>query len=68
MGANTAAGTKIAASAARRLTSLTAPRAAAPYAASRCSHCTSFLGTEGGPLHPDAALTPGAPVPGASAS
>lgn len=38
-------------------------REAVPYAASRCSHCTSFLGTDGGPLQPDAALTPGhAPV------
>lgn len=34
-------------------------RQAVPYAASRCSHCTSFLGTHGGPLTPDAALTPG---------
>ena len=33
-------------------------REAVPYAASRCSHCTSFLGTEGGPLDPDPALTP----------
>ncbi len=33
-------------------------RQAVPYAASRCSHCTSFLGTEGGPLDPDPALTP----------
>ena len=37
-------------------------REAVPYAASRCSHCTSFLGTAGGPLHPDAALTPGTPA------
>lgn len=29
-----------------------------PYSASRCSHCTSFLGTDGGPLQPDTALTP----------
>ncbi len=34
-------------------------RETVPYAASRCAHCTSFLGTDGGPLHPDAALTPG---------
>ncbi len=34
-------------------------RQAVPYAASRCSHCTSFLGVAGGPLTPDAALTPG---------
>ena len=34
-------------------------REAVPYAASRCPNCTSFLGTHGGPLHPDAALTPG---------
>ena len=34
-------------------------REAVPFAASRCSHCTSFLGTDGGPLQPDAALTPG---------
>ena len=34
-------------------------RETVPYKASRCSHCTSFLGTDGGPLHPDAALTPG---------
>ena len=33
-------------------------RETVPYKASRCSHCTSFLGTDGGPLHPDAALTP----------
>lgn len=33
-------------------------RQAVPYPASRCPHCTSFLGTHGGPLHPDAALTP----------
>ena len=37
-------------------------RETVPYKASRCSHCTSFLGTDGGPLHPDAALTPGAPA------
>ena len=36
-------------------------RETVPYKASRCSHCTSFLGTDGGPLHPDADLTPGAP-------
>ena len=33
-------------------------REAVPYAASRCAHCTSFLGVAGGPLTPDAALTP----------
>ena len=33
-------------------------RETVPYKASRCQHCTSFLGTEGGPLHPDAAITP----------
>lgn len=33
-------------------------RETVPYQASRCSHCTSFLGTHGGPLQPDAALTP----------
>ena len=33
-------------------------RQAVPYAASRCSHCTSFLGTVGGPLDPDPALAP----------
>jgi large conductance mechanosensitive channel len=32
-------------------------RQAVPYRASRCPHCTSFLGTEGGPLRPDPALT-----------
>ena len=35
-------------------------REAVPFKASRCAHCTSFLGTDGGPLQPDAALTPGA--------
>ena len=35
-------------------------REAVPYAASRCSHCTSFLGVAGGPLTPDAAITPSA--------
>lgn len=34
-------------------------RETVPYKASRCSHCTSFLGTDGGPLTPDAAITPG---------
>ena len=34
-------------------------RETVPYKASRCSHCTSFLGTDGGPLAPDAAITPG---------
>ena len=33
-------------------------RETVPYAASRCAHCTSFLGIAGGPLEPDAALTP----------
>lgn len=33
-------------------------RQAVPFQASRCSHCTSFLGTEGGPLQPDDRLTP----------
>lgn len=33
-------------------------REAVPFQASRCSHCTSFLGTEGGPLTPDARITP----------
>ncbi len=33
-------------------------RQAVPYKASRCHHCTSFLGTEGGPLRPDGRLTP----------
>jgi large conductance mechanosensitive channel len=31
-------------------------RQAVPFRASRCPHCTSFLGTEGGPLQPDPAL------------
>lgn len=34
-------------------------RETVPFKASRCSHCTSFLGTEGGPLAPDTTLTPG---------
>lgn len=34
-------------------------RQTVPPAASRCPHCTSFLGTAGGPLRPDDALTPG---------
>jgi large conductance mechanosensitive channel len=34
-------------------------REAVPYSASRCSHCTSFLGTHGGPLQPDADLVKG---------
>ncbi len=34
-------------------------REAVPYQASRCPRCTSFLGTEGGPLVPDARLLPG---------
>ena len=33
-------------------------RETVPYKASRCAHCTSFLGTEGGPLQPDPALDP----------
>ena len=33
-------------------------REAVPFRASRCPQCTSFLGTEGGPLHPDARLLP----------
>ena len=33
-------------------------REAVPFKASRCSHCTSFLGTEGGPLNPDTRITP----------
>lgn len=31
-------------------------RESVPFRAVRCAHCTSFLGTEGGPLAPDAAL------------
>ncbi|MEL6444413.1 MAG: large conductance mechanosensitive channel protein MscL [Bacteroidota bacterium] len=34
-------------------------RQVVPYRASRCYHCTSFLGTEGGPLAPDGKITPG---------
>ena len=37
-------------------------RETVPYKASRCAHCTSFLGTHGGPLAPDRALTPGVPA------
>ncbi|WP_412068157.1 large conductance mechanosensitive channel protein MscL [Rubrivirga sp. IMCC43871] len=37
-------------------------RESVPFKASRCSHCTSFLGTGGGPLAPDAAITPGQPA------
>jgi len=33
-------------------------REVVPFKASRCSHCTSFLGTEGGPLNPDTRITP----------
>lgn len=33
-------------------------REAVPFRASRCPRCTSFLGTEGGPLAPDARLLP----------
>ncbi|MEM9996812.1 MAG: large conductance mechanosensitive channel protein MscL [Bacteroidota bacterium] len=35
-------------------------RQVVPYKASRCYHCTSFLGTDGGPLTPDEKITPGA--------
>ncbi|NNE69778.1 MAG: large conductance mechanosensitive channel protein MscL [Rhodothermales bacterium] len=34
-------------------------RQVVPIKASRCHHCTSFLGTEGGPLRPDVRITPG---------
>ena len=38
-----------------------------PYQASRCPECTSFLGTHGGPLTPDAGVMPkGAPAGGAA--
>ena len=37
-------------------------REAVPFKASRCSHCTSFLGTDGGPLTPDGTITPGGPA------
>ena len=33
-------------------------REVVPFKASRCSHCTSFLGTEGGPMNPDTRITP----------
>ena len=33
-------------------------RQVVPFKASRCHHCTSFLGTDGGPLQPDARITP----------
>lgn len=33
-------------------------RQTVPFRASRCPHCTSFLGREGGPLQPDPALLP----------
>ena len=33
-------------------------REAVPFRASRCPQCTSFLGTDGGPLQPDARLLP----------
>ena len=33
-------------------------REAVPYRASRCPQCTSFLGTDGGPLAPDTRLLP----------
>ncbi|MBO6575952.1 MAG: large conductance mechanosensitive channel protein MscL [Rhodothermales bacterium] len=33
-------------------------REVVPFKASRCSHCTSFLGVEGGPLEPDASVLP----------
>ena len=35
-------------------------RETVPFKASRCAHCTSFLGTDGGPLDPDPSLTPAA--------
>ena len=38
-------------------------RQTVPYKASRCPNCTSFLGTDGGPLQPDDALTPGTKPP-----
>ncbi|MFT5142854.1 MAG: large conductance mechanosensitive channel [Rhodothermales bacterium] len=34
-------------------------RQVVPVKASRCHHCTSFLGTAGGPLEPDTRITPG---------
>ena len=34
-------------------------RQVVPFRASRCHHCTSFLGTSGGPLNPDTRITPG---------
>ncbi|NNF57593.1 MAG: large conductance mechanosensitive channel protein MscL [Rhodothermaceae bacterium] len=37
-------------------------REVVPYKASRCPHCTSFLGTDGGPLQPDDRLTPKEPA------
>ena len=40
-------------------------REVVPYKASRCPHCTSFLGTDGGPLAPDDRLTPKEPAPAA---
>ena len=43
-------------------------REAVPYSASRCPRCTSFLGKEGGPLTPDAALTPGPALVASEAS
>lgn len=33
-------------------------RQAVSYRASRCPHCTSFLGTDGGPLNPDPSIAP----------
>ena len=38
-------------------------RQVVPFRASRCHHCTSFLGTTGGPLNPDVRITPGATPP-----
>ena len=34
-------------------------RQVVPFRSSRCHHCTSFLGTSGGPLNPDIRITPG---------
>ena len=38
-------------------------RQVVPFRASRCHHCTSFLGTTGGPLNPDVRITPGETPP-----
>ena len=43
-------------------------RETVPYAASRCAHCTSFLGLDGGPLQPDTAITPTPRPPNAAQS